>query len=400
MESFKLFFEERVRPDVNQKKSTWEYLEKYIKYNENDNTFNIEKRGKHLSFNADDVYIHFGSEFKVGINPQSGFDVTPLGIYCYHLKTVWERYKMKNNPMSVLPYAGREPFCWVLIYTGDKSKLVSDITKFSKSDLTQSLPAIKKFFAEKYPSVNSSLDFKQILDIEKEKIHRSFFNVFWRLTDKIASKCAGDNGDNIYFKNALYWNVLLRKCGYVGFNDTGHGVIFDDEPYQAVFLQKDVLKAIDVIHNKYFDDVDKQFIEFLAKNKAFIHYDKNQLPILTEYKDFIFKLKFWSGSVRLDATDICIAINGINKFTLITGFNESSDINCSFRSMTFKNSKIDMPHASFQFCDFVNCDVTDGYIIIRSEETTNSTFKGCRIKISSNIEEVKRNNTFIGCEFV
>lgn len=391
MEAFKLFFEERTRSDINQKKSTWEHLEKYILYDDSNDTFTIEKRGKKLSFNADDVYIHFGTEFKVGINPHSEFDVTPLGIYCYHLKTVWDIYKLKNNPMTNLPFAGASPFCWVVIYTDKESKLVSNMTK---DDLLECYPTIKKFFFDRFNYSLADIKFKSITDSIKNGNFRSFFHAFWILTEQIAEACGGTG------KKALYWNVLLRQCGYVGFNDFGHGIIFEDEPFQTVFLQKDVLKPIDVIHNKYFYDVDKQFLEFMSKNKQYFRYDNKQLPLLLEFKDLIYKLKFWSGGAKLVASETDLSITGYNAFSMITGLNITSDINYNFYSLILKNSKLNMWGSSFNRCDFVNSEVVGSNVIIRSAETKNSVFKHCTGKILTDKDEVRKNNTFIGCEFV
>jgi len=93
--TFSQYLEARRNPELNPKISAYEAL---------------------LPYKDDpDVYISFTDIDKIGINPRSKYN-TPLGIYTYPLREVWDTYKFDQtkSPGQSVPFAGEAPFIWIL----------------------------------------------------------------------------------------------------------------------------------------------------------------------------------------------------------------------------------------------------------------------------------------------
>ena len=80
----------------------------------------------------EDVYISFTELDKLGINPQSRYQ-TPLGIYTYPLHRILSRVGPENadkaRPIgSYVPYAGKNPWVWIIEPDMSRGRFISDIS--------------------------------------------------------------------------------------------------------------------------------------------------------------------------------------------------------------------------------------------------------------------------------
>jgi hypothetical protein len=408
--------EERKNSAINQKQSAWAFLQHYVRYDDEDQTITITKRGKEMKFEADDVYVHFGSHFKIGINPQSKFD-TPNGIYAYNLKNVWDYYDLNNSPMSKLPWAGKQPFIWVCVWSG-KEKMVHDMDRFTLREYEEALPKLEDF----WDSLKLRFSFEQIKEEAEEAAYTSKpISLFWNLTRVISNYVAGKRGvpereegeelETMYNRPALLWNKLLRECGYVGFNDHGKGIIYEDEPMQAVFLEKTALTVVDVIHNKYFNDgVEKDALQFLHRNKIKVD-TENIVDLTVKMKDqyaWIYNLKLWSGALKVSLMSFgnlsVVGVGGttISRCTLEnisqTVFNTISFLNTTLNGKLHTGGQV-ATTSRFHKCDLEKCIVSNMMLEVNSPNQTikDNTFTNCIIVDYTG--DVKGYNKLIDCEY-
>lgn len=227
----------------------------------------------------DDTYITFTEILKVGINPLSEFK-TPIGVYTYPLKQIWDR--VVNN---TIPFGGDRQYVHVL-----KSILpvqdVSDYTEAQYATDKERLQAIyKKIYARnKWPfNPNSmALDFEEWEEDAHPKIPAA---KMWNATRIMALMLANEMLVHSP-KVVAAWNSLLRSLGYNAFSDKlGKGLIHPNEPIQAVFLTIKAFEPIAMFHN-----VRKLSAETLEK------IDVSFLKLLDLMNDPVFKplvLKQW-----------------------------------------------------------------------------------------------------------
>jgi hypothetical protein len=278
--SFKQFLEARKNPELNPKISTYEALKKYK--------------------NDPDIYISFTEIQKIGINPNSSYD-SPLGIYTYPLKEIWEFYKiqLKQKFKGVLPFAARQPHIWVLrntspnfledMYQYKNSQYEKDLETLSaiiKRIVEEDKKSVMKSFIKmvrSFPSIpqqvesfidnNISILEEGILDTLKSKLFKSnnrfdmqlsdmiqrmsianrfeknSVSAFYSATKMIAMMLANSTKDR--HKISVKWNWVMRQCGYSGIADkSGMGIIYRTEPIQAVFFSTDVFEVVEMVYNK------------------------------------------------------------------------------------------------------------------------------------------------------
>lgn len=297
--TFKQYLTEaRKNPELNPKIAAMQTLEKY----------------------KDDpnVYISYRSINKIGINPNSRYN-TPNGIYAYPLKEMWDKLK-REGKASAVPFAGENPYIYVLKYVGT-GKFVNDMyTEYTNVDFDRDLTKIQQLYGDKidnnelvkeyYNNLDevlrdtvfkplryygyyegNEIDIEKIIthitssgdsynNIEKLRLLSVDYNKIIKTIDfdsvvKYAMDTAYDKNPISFFWNisrwisndgkdpkAAYgsnftnkWNGILRNLGYDGFADkSGRGIIHPAEPIQAVFLKKNVIKVLDVIHNKEYNE--------------------------------------------------------------------------------------------------------------------------------------------------
>jgi hypothetical protein len=202
-----------------------------------------------------DIYISFTTVDKIGINPQSPHD-TPLGIYSYPLKEMWN-----DIVNDTIPFAGDAPYVWI-IKSKNTNGFIKDLYKdYTSKSYDDDVIKIKKLFKNnqkilkeiKYLNDKNDLSEitydkfidEQILKYTKFANMRNAVSAFWNITRNLSAKY--ENGKT----NSIKWNFLLRKLGYTGFADKSNkGIIHPSEPTQAVFLTKDAFTIIEKILNK------------------------------------------------------------------------------------------------------------------------------------------------------
>lgn len=225
MKSFKQFVKEaRRNPELNPKVGATDYLRKYK--------------------DRDDIYISFTEINKIGINPESSYN-TPIGVYTYPLKQFWKLYKVETlgTVKDSAPFAGDQPYIQIL--KGKHTKgFIRDFSKYTERDLKKDKEKILKYSRDDY------FIEKQIEIGEKESYNKTPFGRFWGITWNLVTNSLSYLNLNSK-KSSVAWNELLRNLGYTGFSDTtGTGIIYEDEPVQAVFLTSKEYTQIDMIDNK------------------------------------------------------------------------------------------------------------------------------------------------------
>lgn len=223
-----LFLEYRRNPESNPKESVYQFLSRY-------------KDDPH-------AYLHTTMVMKVGVYPKttSSHD-SPAGIYAYRLMDIWEdsieRWNTGNYKRGIefLPYHG-----------GDQLFILhSDIDidfpgHYTEENLAEDSEKLKRLYR---------LDDKSIAQLRRSAETNQNFRdcpagYLWGMTKALV----GFGGpvsefDRYTSVNTKRWNQLLRKLGYVGFNDPGYGLIHGAEDSQALFLTTRAFQVIDHFSN-------------------------------------------------------------------------------------------------------------------------------------------------------
>lgn len=289
MDLFELFISElRRNPERNPRVSTKEALEQY---KDDPNVF--------ISFVADvgtdshsygayhspDPFQRIArranpgkniSGHKIGINPQTPYRTTPVGIYTYPLKDVWN-----DLVANRLPFAQSRPFIYVVRPTGKTMDLGSYSDADLKRDIKRLMPVIERIIEGQDVSPMDLVNYWATKAWAQTPGGR-----FWAITYQIANLEAqrrhglspyGDPAEKSDKGIPWVWNGLLRSLGYDGIIDrTGKSIIHDNEPYQAVFLSTKALDVAEVVYNP-----EKQFNESVVLNEL-DWYDRSPLPDVLE----------------------------------------------------------------------------------------------------------------------
>ena len=233
--------EARRNEEQNPKKSAYEQL---LKYAHNPN-----------------VYISMTTVPKLGLNPLSRWD-TPLGIYCYPLKAVWDIYKFDENKSLIdLPYVAKAPYIQVFEWNGNGKFL--DVADYTEQDLKNDIRQLRNIHEDTPDKMNIAME--EARDAHKDSIPAKFFfklclglaetqkgSVEKEVWDSRTSK---NKKEVIFSIGGRKWNSLLRQLGYAGFSDkSGLGVIHRNEPIQAFFLSMEYVKQLEQIENKDYID--------------------------------------------------------------------------------------------------------------------------------------------------
>jgi len=220
-------------------------------------------------------------EPKVGINPKSHYN-TPLGIYTYPLKEIWDRIE-NSGSLSDVPYQGEKPYIAIIrvredakfindmyneydsaSYDEDKKKLRGYFTPTVLTD--EEFEGIEKKALEKAKELNPVMSMWNVVrhlsylvamlkepGADRETIVREMLNAY-DLSDLMPDKSEGKlNPFGLAFNRIL--NGVLE---YEGFADkSGKGYIHSSEPMQAVFLSPKSYDQIDIIDNENSSESDR-----------------------------------------------------------------------------------------------------------------------------------------------
>jgi hypothetical protein len=213
----------------------------------------------------------------------------------------------------------------------------------------------------------------------RQKVYKSRGACIWRVTKYIATQVT--NYKDGYSQSSLMWNKLLRVCGFVGLNDEGDGIIYADEPTQAVFLQKDAITVLDVIHNKHIiqKDKDTQLILRKLKNPTI---ETSQYQYVEEF----CKNNKWMLGINMYSGEVSISQYGMTTMN-IYGY----DAIWRGCDLIIEDS------ICITEVHFLRCNIESNFkCILRNPKVTKSIITGCSIRnidFDDNCDEA----TFIDC---
>lgn len=274
--------------ELNPKVSIFDTLEQYhtdedvyITYTADVGNLSHDK-GKKLPKNAEG--------FKLGINPRSTYN-TPNGLYTYPLKEAWTKYANIKEKVLDVPFAGENPWIWVVKPKNPKSIVI--LHKYNSKQWDRDYQKLSKMIIKFFMTKNKMSEYlgweaaKAILnEANNDARHRSPGGRFWNmtrytffcLTSQLATSFIPEYEDEIVDgmkdkrKRANFsdekirltikrnfnskratnvWNFIMRDLGYLGVADKmGEGIIHPSEPTQAVFFDTTKLNIIDSGYNK------------------------------------------------------------------------------------------------------------------------------------------------------
>lgn len=214
-----ILMELRKNPELNPKVSALKSLEKYK--------------------DDDSYFITFTSIEKVGLNPKTPFS-TPVGVYAYKLKDVYDELLEKNYLFGV-----DRPSVNVIQLNTNK---ILDLENYSNKK--QDLQKLKKIYESEFKDSFENM----VKEFESSKHLLYPINTdgkyVYGLMNHISNKKSGKSGQ--VQKSMVYFNVLLRKMGYDVVIDRT-GTIHLLQPSQAVFLTPSSYKVVEKIINKNYD---------------------------------------------------------------------------------------------------------------------------------------------------
>jgi len=201
-----------------------------------------------------DIHISYTAIRKIGVNPKSKFIDTPLAVYAYPLKEVWD--DIKNEGVRNVRFAANtSKFIFVLRERGQKLKDVSD---YRKSDLDADLKKIRTIVGDAV--YNDALSGFKEYPLPYQNLQHFVYTVALKTGKKTTAGYS-----------AVISNILL-KLGYVGFSDRkGTGQIHPAEETQSYFLAPKAYEVVDVIEIKNIDVKDERvrdMADYLKKNAS------------------------------------------------------------------------------------------------------------------------------------
>lgn len=214
-----ILMELRRNPELNPKVPALKSLEKYK--------------------DDDSYFITFTSIEKVGLNPKTPFS-TPVGVYAYKLKDVYDELLEKNYLFGV-----DRPYVNVLQINTNK---VLDLENYSNKQ--QDIEKLKKIYESEFDDAFE--DIVKEFESSKDLLYpiNTDGKYVYGLMNHISNKKSGKSGQ--VKKSMVYFNVLLRKMGYDVVIDRT-GTIHLLQPSQAVFLTPSSYKVVEKIINKNYD---------------------------------------------------------------------------------------------------------------------------------------------------
>ena len=238
------------------------------------------------------VFITFTTIKKAGINPQSEYN-TPLGLYCYRLVDTYNRYNVEqNNNFNEYPFPGNANKKYIGIiklkpeYENNFVYNIGDESSFTEDQYKSAIQKMNVVWEENLSDrMKEYYTFANFISkCERQAKDNSPGGFLWNVCRVLATNIINDREINQkidtltrkaqYSRSALIWNTLMRKCGIVGCNDTGKGIIHENEPYQAVFFDIRAVELIDIIPNENFVLLDNDLLKIVTK-----YYGLNQAQI-------------------------------------------------------------------------------------------------------------------------
>jgi len=211
-----------------------------------------------------DVHISYTAIRKIGINPKSKFMDTPLAVYAYPLKEIWNDIQ-REGVRNVKFAANTSKFIFVLKERGQKLKDVSDYTRANlETDLKKIHGIVDNDVYDRAmdsviatPNVNKNLSYRYL--------QYFIFQIALKSKKTIAGRAATISS-------------IMSQLGYVGFADRrGTGQIHPAEEIQSFFLTSKAYEVVDVIEIKNLDIKDaeiRDIADYLKKNASKLSNDE------------------------------------------------------------------------------------------------------------------------------
>lgn len=411
-----------------------------------------------------DHFVTFSTIPKLGVNPINAYG-TPTGIYAYPLSSKIESHVTfaKDRPYAIVfkPKQGTnilkvESYSYAQLQA-DIEKLLSMHGSVWESDNVDGV--IKRARNAVFPRARN-LDADPVLAAK----------LLWQITKNLASDLnfaknekATDVGTDfsqlrlrVEATTPNEWARVFLSLGYQGVVDTGHQIIHQNEPSQAVFFSSNAVEAVDMVQkptDEYQsaqpDDI-MQIKRAVAAGKSLSgipikeqlahlnlsgkHVDGLTVPspigtggsggslymcsfagsLLTNWKLLVNRhsnLLFASATIR------DMQLGKADKFSYVTiaesSFQKSKITNlsanlamfdsCNFKGATIKDSK-------FYTCSFISSEEFDGVTFdnvtfisskvgtsLNKSKVLNTTFDACRLEYLLWSDNEFRNTTFDTC---
>lgn len=290
--------EARRNPHLNPKIGVFDALKKYWNVPGVYVTFTADV-GKTSHFDADRGPARVkGSKHitgaKLGINPKSEYK-TPTGIYAYPVAYVLATWENGNE----LPFAQEQPYIWVLQVKPGAGVL--DLDRYQQEDFERDVKKVVEYVEanggvgfnrlEAYKSALVKTPAGRLWNITREAARavmrqRMFDEVYAKWEERYAEwegrprvtrweKELDDDGEEVEYEveddeefaeeePTIYdvdegdlnirapreWRKLLVHLGYHAvIDDDNEGIIHENEPTQAVFFSKDVVRPLELVRN-------------------------------------------------------------------------------------------------------------------------------------------------------
>jgi len=276
----------------------------------------VQKRSNALEVLAkykDDPTIHISYTVlnKVGINPKSRFPDTPIAVYTYPLKQIWD--DIKKEGVGNVRFAGVNTKYIQIIK--EKKRPLFDVSKYTESMLSTDLKKLsKKIPVETINEAAARLSERGYDDAARRSKPFLYLRVLLYTIGSILKKR----------KIAAFMSVQLIGLGYSGFSDrNGLGEIHPAEPTQAFFLSNTFYSVVDVIAIKNLDLKDMSRREIAANLKA----DADKMTddeILEAVKDDPELLKY-AGPPRTEVLKKIIYMTGRPEIWKTNNFKSEKD---------------------------------------------------------------------------
>lgn len=220
-------------------------------------------------------FISFTDINKIGLNPSTTYD-TPLGIYTYPLKEIWNDFV--NNE---IPFAGDRTYVQLLCISTSK---ILDET-YSESSYRKDMMKIKKLYmSENYEFKNNNNispkdkkhSFAEFIDeAEGDAFSDKPISLLWNVTRLLSKLLIPPSSNKV--KEITTWNRILRMLGYnCALDRNGLGFIHRNEPIQAVFFTLTSVEHIATFLNKKYSSIHPKKAGEIKNSKLFGMFDSSQ----------------------------------------------------------------------------------------------------------------------------
>jgi hypothetical protein len=209
--------------------------------------------------NDGNIHISYTQIKKIGINPRTTYDETPLAVYTYPLKEIWN--DINNEGIRNVAFAAQKAnYIYVL---REKGKKIVDVKDYRVTSLEKDLAAISKMRFVNIDDYNNAIAISKKHDNIRNQKPFAFLifvlNAIFSRKKKSSSSVS-----------ASIAKVLL-ELGYSGFSDrSGSSQIHIGEPVQSFFLSSKFYEVVELIDLKAIDVRDlavRDVAKYIKDNK-------------------------------------------------------------------------------------------------------------------------------------